>query len=89
MWYRALSLKPDFAEAHYALGGVLSAKGDQDAAVTELREALRLKADFADVHYALAKLLAAKGKKEEATREFAEAQRLNPNLKPPANKPPQ
>ena len=47
---RVFKVKPDFAEAHNALGNALVQLGKLDAAVTSYGRALALRPDIAEVH---------------------------------------
>jgi tetratricopeptide (TPR) repeat protein len=56
-YQKAISLKRDFAEAHFNLSLALSAKGARPEAIAEARLAIHHKKDFADAHYNLANWL--------------------------------
>jgi Tfp pilus assembly protein PilF len=55
---RALSLKPDYAEAHYNYGNALVRVRDLASARAEFAEAVRLKPDFGPAREMLEKLSA-------------------------------
>ncbi len=74
----ALPLKPDDAQAHDFLGGVLSQQGKHDEALVALREAVRLATGAADAQVTLGYELLETGKLDEAIAMFREAIRLNP-----------
>jgi tetratricopeptide (TPR) repeat protein len=76
----ALHGKPDFAEAHNALGIDYLKQGKLDMAAAEFSEAIRLKPDYASAHNNLGTTLGNQGQLERAVSECAEAVRLDPNL---------
>jgi len=47
---KALSIKPDYAEAHYNLGFSYHKKGQLDAAVKSFKKVITIKPDYAEVH---------------------------------------
>ncbi|MFQ5545679.1 MAG: FkbM family methyltransferase, partial [Acidiferrobacterales bacterium] len=49
-YQQALTLKPDFAEAHNNLGNALKEQGKLTEAIAAYRQALALKPDFTDAH---------------------------------------
>ena len=59
-------MKPDFLNAHAALGIALKEQGKLDEAVASCRRALALKPDFPEVHLNLGIALGEQGKLEEA-----------------------
>ena len=77
----ALSSKPDDAEAHSNLGGVLArSPGRLDEAIAQLREALRLRPDYFSASLNLGNaLLAAPGRLDEAIAAYQSAVRLDPD----------
>jgi len=75
----ALSLDPDMAEAHNALGELLAASGDLPRAETEFRDALRAEPDLPAAQSNLAHALAARGNLPEAAWYFEHAVRRAPN----------
>ncbi|MGC2458393.1 MAG: tetratricopeptide repeat protein [Gallionellaceae bacterium] len=54
---RALSLKPDNAEAHNNLGIVRNSRGRLDAATASFQKAISLNPDYADAHFNLHTML--------------------------------
>jgi len=58
---RAVSISPDYAEAHHNLGMALGSAGDADAAESEFREALRYRPDYALACVSLAAILHDRG----------------------------
>ena len=70
---RVFKIKPDFAEAHNALGDALVQLGKLDAAVTSYGRALALRPDIAEVHYNLGGALRKQGRLEEAEAAYRRA----------------
>ena len=77
---RALSINPDFADAHSNLGNVLLAQGRLDEAAQCYHRALALKPDLAGAHNNLGIVLAAQGRFEEASRCFQQALARKPDF---------
>jgi superkiller protein 3 len=73
----AISLKNDYAEAHYALGTVLQQQRNLDDAISAFRDALKFAPKAAEIHNTLGNALRQKGDIEAARAEFQEAARLN------------
>ena len=73
----AIEAKPDYAEAHYALGTVLQQQGNLDGAIAAFQRALKYAPNAAEIHNTLGSALSRKGNKEAARLEFQEAARLN------------
>ena len=78
---RALRLKPDYWEAHYALGGELGTHGQISQAKTEFQEAIRLQPAYAMAHLNLGVALMKLGQLEDARQQFIETLRLEPHNK--------
>ena len=79
-YQHALSLKPDFAEAHNNLGNALKEQGKLDDAVAQYQRALTLRPDFAEAHNSLGVLFNDQGKLDEAVAQYQRALALKPNL---------
>ncbi|HEX4142601.1 MAG TPA: tetratricopeptide repeat protein [Pirellulales bacterium] len=78
--YRAiLALRPDVAEVHRNLAGVLRSLGKLDEAAARYRQALALRPDSANVHNDLANMLQSQGKLDEAVFHYQQALALRPN----------
>jgi tetratricopeptide (TPR) repeat protein len=81
----ALRARPDFAEAHFNLGRVLTVEGAGAAAVAEYRDALTARGDWRPALYNLAWLLAAHP--DPAVRQPVEAVRLAQRVAASGDKP--
>ena len=76
---RALTLRPDYPEAHYNLANAFLDHGNVDEAIDHFRRALDSMSRSADVHNNLGIALAANGQSDEAIAAFREALRLEPD----------
>ncbi len=77
--YRAaISLNPDYAQAHNNLGVALRAGGRLDEAVAACREAVRLQPSYASAWNNLGSMLQRQGDHEAAVAAYEESLRLNP-----------
>src|SRR5262249_43351501 len=61
-----IRLDKDYGPAHYNLGCLLLAKGDNEGAIAEYREAIRVQSDNAEAHCNLGKVLQFEGRLAEA-----------------------
>jgi len=75
-YQKALTLKPDYAEALSNLGLALAKLGRTDEAIAQYNQSLRLTPDSPEAHNALAVFLAGSGKTAEAIGHYEEALRL-------------
>lgn len=73
---RAISMKPDWAEAYSLLGSALGRAGSLREAEEALRKAITLKPDYAEGWYYLGQFLKERGKEQEAQAAFRKAQQL-------------
>jgi Flp pilus assembly protein TadD len=73
----AIDVKPDYAEAQFALGTVMQQQGNFAGAVAALRQALLHAPTAPEIHNALGNALRQTGDIESARAEFQEAARLN------------
>jgi Tfp pilus assembly protein PilF len=71
---QALSIKPNWAEAHSLLGSTLAETGNYAEAEAELRKAVALKPDYAEGWNFLGEFLKKQGKAQEAQEAFRKAQ---------------
>ncbi|CAN2041792.1 protein O-GlcNAc transferase [Candidatus Magnetomoraceae bacterium gMMP-15] len=76
----ALSLKPDYAEAHYNLANALINCEKFQSAQKHYKQALHFKADYAEAHYNLANALMNKGKLESASNHYKKTLYLKPDF---------
>ncbi len=73
----ALSIKPDWAEAHSLLGSVLTQLGSFSEAEQELRKAVQIKPDYAEGWNYLGEFLKSRGKDKEAQEAFDKAKQFS------------
>ena len=73
---QALSIRPDWAEAHSLLGSILFRAGNRAEAEVELRKAVTLKPDYAEGWNFLGECLQAQGKEREAQEAFKKAKQF-------------
>ncbi|KPK24820.1 MAG: hypothetical protein AMJ61_13290 [Desulfobacterales bacterium SG8_35_2] len=76
---RALSLKPDYAEAHYNLGNALRDQGKLNEAVNSYRQVLILKPDYAEACINLGNVFKDQGRLDEAVTSYRRALSLKPD----------
>ncbi|MBV9180698.1 MAG: tetratricopeptide repeat protein, partial [Acidobacteria bacterium] len=74
---KLISMAPDFARAHLALGKALLHDGRSSEAVSELEEATHLDATSGEAHYQLGLALARTGKQPGATAELQKGRELS------------
>ena len=72
----AISIRPDYAEAHYMLGIALKQSSDLDGAIPELREAIRLDPNTPGPYNTLGQILRIKGDKTGSEEAFAKGAQL-------------
>ncbi|MGH8809263.1 MAG: tetratricopeptide repeat protein, partial [Noviherbaspirillum sp.] len=77
---KAISLNPNFAQAHSDLGIVFARQGDMNRAAASFRQSLALKPNFADAHSHLGSALKLQGKLDEAEACYREALALMPDF---------
>ena len=73
---QAISIRPDWAEAHSLLGSTLARAGNFTEAEAELRKAVSLKPDYAEGWNFLGEFLKARGKTPEAEEAFRKAKQF-------------
>ena len=74
---KIISIAPDFARAHLALGRALLHDGEVSEAVSELREATRLDPTSGEAHYQLGLALARSDQQQEGTAEITKGRELS------------
>ena len=72
-----MTIYPDYAEGHRALGDVLAYAGQPDEAIVHLRRAIALDPGDPRPHVSLARVLAAKGLNTEAEAEMQKSRELH------------
>jgi Flp pilus assembly protein TadD len=70
---QALSIKPDWAEAHSLLGSALARAGNYHEAEEHLRKAVQLKPDYAEGWYYLGQFYQDRGREKQAAEAFRKA----------------
>src|SRR5205823_5747475 len=76
---QALNIKPDYADAHYNLGGALAQQGKLADAVHHYQRALQITPGDADAHTNWGGALAQQGKLAEAAEHYQQALRIKPD----------
>ncbi|MBF0381222.1 MAG: tetratricopeptide repeat protein [Magnetococcales bacterium] len=77
---QALSLKPDYFEAHNSLAQIYIDKRDFDHAIKSLNQALAIKPDYLFAHYNHALVMAEQGELEKAVASYQKAISIDPNF---------
>jgi tetratricopeptide (TPR) repeat protein len=80
LYEKALSVNPDFADAHNQIGNARAARGEPAAALTAYAEAIRIRPDFAEAHSNIGTALQRLDRHAEALAHFEDALRLRPHL---------
>ena len=75
----AITLKPDFVEAHNNRGNAYNNKGDYDCAIADCTKAIALNPDYADAYYNLGVVYDKKGDIDRAFENFTKAIDLKPD----------
>ena len=76
---RALSINPDYAEAHSNLGMALQKQGKLDDAIQSYQRALNINPDYAEAHKNLGVALQDQGKLDDAIQSYRRALSINPD----------
>ena len=79
---RAVTLKPDYAEAQHELGYALFRQGKYDDAIAALKQARTLRPKFAETHRVMGQAYEAKGDWAAAAKAYGEAVFLEPRHAP-------
>lgn len=79
LYQRAISMKPNFIEAHMNKGDLLLHLNQTDEARQAFETALRHNPDYTDAHYNLGSALLQLGKRDEAERSYRRALALDAN----------
>ena len=75
---KAITINPDYAEAHYNLGNAVKDQGKLSEAVAIYRKAIAIKPDYAEAHNNLGNALKDQGNLAEATVSYEKAIALKP-----------
>ena len=76
---KALSIKPDYAEAYNNMGNVLREQGKLEEAIEDFNKALEIKPDYAECHNNIGITLKDQGKLSEALAAFNKALSIRPD----------
>ncbi|MBO1348069.1 MAG: tetratricopeptide repeat protein [Hormoscilla sp. GUM202] len=76
---KAISIDPEFAEAHRRLGMALKKQGKLAEATQHYKRAINLKPDLLDAHVNLGVVLRKQGLPQEAIAAYQKALQINPN----------
>ena len=79
MFEKAITLKPDYAEAHNNLGATFKDLGRLDDAFKCFKKAISLKSGYVDAHYNLAIMYQELEQFQDSVESFLRAISLNPN----------
>ena len=78
-YQKAITIKPDYAEAYYNMGVALMEKGDLDTAIDSYKKALTIKPDYIDAYMNIASTLKNKGELGAAIKNYKMALKVQPN----------
>ena len=76
---RAITMMPNYAEAHYDLGLSLYKLKRLDEAAAQFQRACEIRPEYADAHAGLGNVWFTQGKLAQAAREYQEAVRIKPD----------
>ena len=79
-YHKALSIKPDFAEAYNNMGNALQEQGKLEEAMEAYAKSLTIKPDNADAYYNMGNALADLGIPEEAMQAYTKTLNLKPDF---------
>jgi len=77
---QALTLKRDYAEAHYKLGNAVKIQGDLDAALVSFQSAIAFNPDYAEAHNNAGVVYEEKRQWNEAIASYRRALNIDPSL---------
>ena len=80
MFETAVTIKPDYFEAHKNLGLVFKNLGQVNESIDSLNMAISIKSDYFDAHYNLAIILKELGRYDQALNSYEKAISINPNF---------
>jgi protein O-GlcNAc transferase len=76
---QAISIKPDYVEAHYNLGVALYRQRKFDEAIAAYSQAISIKPGLSEAHYNLGVVLSDQGKLDEAAAAYRQAISIKPD----------
>jgi len=76
---KALTIKPDFAEAYYNMSLTLEDQGKLEEAIEAYKKAIAIKSDYADAYFNMANALREQGKLEESIVAYNRALAIKPD----------
>ena len=77
---QAISIDPDYAEAHFDLGRIYALKGDMNRALAEFGIIFRTEPQYAMYHFELGRIFESMKAIDRAKKEYDRALRLDPNM---------
>jgi tetratricopeptide (TPR) repeat protein len=77
---KALSINPDYAEAHFDLGRIHALRGDMNRALGEFGIIFGTEPKYAIYHFELGRIFESMNATDRAKREYERALQLNPNF---------
>jgi predicted O-linked N-acetylglucosamine transferase (SPINDLY family) len=77
---KALSITPNFAEAHYNFANVLKKQGNMEKAIEHYQQAIQLKPSYVQAYYNLGNTLIEQSQFKSAMTYFQKATELKPNF---------
>ena len=76
---KALTIKPDFAEAYYNMSLTLEDQGKLEEAIQAYKKAIAIKSDYADAYFNMANVLREQGKLEESIVAYNKSLAIKPD----------
>jgi tetratricopeptide (TPR) repeat protein len=76
---RVLTIKPNYAEAHYNTGKVLKEQGKLEEAIESYKEAVAIRPNYAKAYNNMGNVLQEQGKQEEAKETYHKALDIKPD----------
>ena len=76
---KAISIKPDFADAYSNIGNALKEQGKLEEAIDTYKKAISIKPDFAEAYYNMGVTLREQGKLDEAIDAYTKALSIKPD----------
>jgi tetratricopeptide (TPR) repeat protein len=76
---KALTIKPDFAEAYYNMSLTLEDQGKLEEAIEAYKKAIAIKSDYADAYFNMANALREQGKLEESIVAYNKSLAIKPD----------